>query len=216
MADNVAVTPGSGVDIRTDEISSKHYQVVKLALGADGSDDGWVSSTAPMPAKIRGTLVTVSTNVTRPSANGTQYAVGDALSDSTTAPTSGGFTITGAARASGGAGIITDIVATTSGDEATPPQLEVWIFDSAVTNINDNSAFAISDAEAQTLVGRVALEFEDIGNNGYAEARNLGLGFTAVGTANLRFLVRMLNTYTPVNATPGETFTFRFKILQVD
>lgn len=216
MADNVAITAGTGTDIATDDISSAHYQLVKLTLGELNSNDGPVSTTNPIPAKIRGTMVTVAATVTRPSANGTQYNIGDALSDSATVPTAGGGTITGAARASGGSGVITDIVATTTAAEATPPEIELWIFDTAPTAINDNAAFTVSDSEAQTLVARVPFTFETIGANGHASANNLGIGFTTVGSANLRFLVRVTNTYTPLNATPGETFTFRLKILQVD
>lgn len=39
MADNILVTPGSGdtaVSVKTDEVSSKHYQVIKLDAGGDG------------------------------------------------------------------------------------------------------------------------------------------------------------------------------------
>lgn len=37
MADNVAITAGSGTNIAADDISSVFYQRVKLSLGADGS-----------------------------------------------------------------------------------------------------------------------------------------------------------------------------------
>jgi hypothetical protein len=37
MADDIAVTAGSGTTIATDEISGRHFQRVKLALGADGT-----------------------------------------------------------------------------------------------------------------------------------------------------------------------------------
>lgn len=36
MADNVPVTPGSGALFRTDDVGGVHYQVIKIALGADG------------------------------------------------------------------------------------------------------------------------------------------------------------------------------------
>lgn len=34
MADNVAITAGSGTSIATDDVSSVHYQIVKQAIGA--------------------------------------------------------------------------------------------------------------------------------------------------------------------------------------
>ncbi len=37
MADNIAVSAGSGTTVATDDIGGVHYQRVKLALGADGT-----------------------------------------------------------------------------------------------------------------------------------------------------------------------------------
>lgn len=37
MADNVAITAGSGTTVAADDISSVYYQRVKMSLGADGS-----------------------------------------------------------------------------------------------------------------------------------------------------------------------------------
>lgn len=44
MADNVAVTAGSGTNIATDDVSSVHYPKMKIALGADGAIDTLVDS----------------------------------------------------------------------------------------------------------------------------------------------------------------------------
>jgi hypothetical protein len=50
MADNVTLDAGSGGDsIAADEISSVKYQRVKITLGADGTNDGDVSSANPIP-----------------------------------------------------------------------------------------------------------------------------------------------------------------------
>jgi hypothetical protein len=49
MADNVAITQGSGTNIGADEISSVKYQRVKIIVGADGVNDGDVASGNPMP-----------------------------------------------------------------------------------------------------------------------------------------------------------------------
>lgn len=48
MADNVAVTPGSGATVAFDDISGIMYQRVKIGVGADGSATD-VSSAAPLP-----------------------------------------------------------------------------------------------------------------------------------------------------------------------
>jgi hypothetical protein len=189
---------------------------LRVTLASDSTgvlsvDDNGSSLTVDGTVTSLGNFTTVSTDVTRP-ADTTAYAINDALSDSTATPTTGGFTFTSAARASGGSGIITDAIITSSNDPATQLQGELFVFNQAVTAINDNAAFAVSDAEIKTCVARIPFTLEDVGNNGFFHATNLNMGFTAVGTANLRFLVRVKNAYTPASS---EVITFVLKILQV-
>lgn len=54
MADNVAITPGSGATAAADDIGGVLYQRVKITTGTDGVADGDVSSANPMPVKIPG------------------------------------------------------------------------------------------------------------------------------------------------------------------
>lgn len=51
MADNIAVTAGSGTTIATDDVGGAHYQYVKPAFGADGTAT-IVSSSNPLPAAL--------------------------------------------------------------------------------------------------------------------------------------------------------------------
>jgi len=170
-----------------------------------------VSATAPFPVMDVSPFATVSVDITRP-ANTTAYAAEDALSDSTTSPASGGFTITGAARVSGGSGVIRDAVFVMSTNASASLSGEIWVFDSAVTNINDNAAFAISDAEAKTLVGIIPFSTGKSGsNNAAVYVSGIDMHFTTIGSANLRFLVKVTNAYTPASA---EVLTSRFKIQQ--
>lgn len=155
---------------------------------------------------------TISVDVTRP-ADTTAYAAGDAISNSTTAPTTGGFTFTGAARKSGGSGLITDLCVMTSNDPATRLSGEIYIFNQSVTNINDNVAFGVSDTEIKTCVAVIPFSFFDAGNNGFAQMSGLNILFTCSGSADLRFLIRARNAYTPASA---EVLTFLIKILQLD
>lgn len=67
MADNVAITAGTGTTIRTDETAGGHVQVNKLAISADGSDtlipataDGL--ATLPRPETSGGPSVFKSTD----------------------------------------------------------------------------------------------------------------------------------------------------------
>lgn len=49
MADNVAVTPGTGATIATDDIGGVQYPRHKIVIGADGVNDGDVSAANPLP-----------------------------------------------------------------------------------------------------------------------------------------------------------------------
>lgn len=180
--------------------------------GSDGDYEFLQMSAGLLWTHPIGDFVTVSTDVTR-AADTNIYAANDTWANSTSAPTAGGFTFTSAARISGGSGIITDAIVTTSNDPATLLQGEIWIFDSAVTAVNDNAALVVSDTEIKAYVGKIPFAMEDAGNNGSCHVTGLNIGFTAVGTANLRFLVKVKNAYTPANA---EVLTVRLKILQTN
>lgn len=270
MADNIAVTPGTGATIGADEVGGALIQRVKPTLGDDGTAVDWVggagtvgtntarvtvatddalhtilgaqadaaSVSTSVKAALRGiatalgitafdlgsgtggsrTLRTildttqvpstldVQTTVTRPS-NTTQYTANDAWANSTTVPTAGGFTFSNAAAASGGSGIITDAVIVSSA--ASTLQGEIWLFDQAVTAINDADPFLLSDADALFYLGKIAFTLAvEATNNSVAHVKNLDIGFHCVGTANLRYLIKVINAYTPASA---ETLTVRLK-----
>lgn len=180
--------------------------------GTDGDYEVLQMSAGKLWTAPLGFPVSVSTDITRP-ADTTAYAANDALSNSTSAPTSGGFTLSSICRKSGGSVLITDVIVTTSNDAATLLQGEVWIFNQSVTNINDNTAFAVSDSEIKTCVAKVPFALEDAGNNGFYHSQNLSILATASGSADLRFLVRVKNAYTPASA---EVITVIVKGIQVD
>lgn len=215
MSDTVTI-PASGTGtatpvIATDDIAGVHYQRVKPAWGVDGAAVD-TSLTNPLPVSPLGFPFTVQTDVTRP-ADTLAYAAADAISDSTTAPTAGGFTFTSIARKSGGSVLITDAWIASNNDPATRLSGELWLFNQAVTNINDNTAFAVSDAEIKTCRGVIPFALFDAGNNGFAHVGGLGIVVTCSGTANLRFLIRARNAYTPASA---EVLTFTLAGVQLD
>lgn len=213
MADNTVLNTGTGGDtIASDDIGGVKFQRVKLIHGADGTNDGDIASGNPLPVEALGFPKTISVDVTRP-ADVTAYASGDAIANSTSAPTAGGFTFTSVGRQSGGSAIITDLIVTSSNDPATRLAGELFLFDQAVTAINDNAAFAISDAEIKMSVGVIPFYLFDAGNNQLAHVTGLNILATCIGTANLRFLVRARNAYTPASA---EVLTFKLKLFQVD
>lgn len=178
-----------------------------LALNTSGEIEMTAEITASMQPGS-----TVTSTATRMTDTST-YAINDAWSNDTAAPTTGGYTLTGMARASGGSGLIDDITIISSNDPAAPLQGELWIFDSAVTAINDNAAFALSDADAIKLVTVVPFSLVTTvagsGTNSVAVLPLYGIGYTCVGSANLRYLVKVKNAYVPANA---EALTIRAKI----
>ena len=65
MADNTTLNTGTGGDVvATDDIAGVKYQRVKLILGADGVNDGDVSSTNRLPIANIGALTPASGQVT--------------------------------------------------------------------------------------------------------------------------------------------------------
>ena len=54
MADNVAITPGSGATAAADDIGGVLFQRVKVVHGADGVNDGDVSTANPLPTQESG------------------------------------------------------------------------------------------------------------------------------------------------------------------
>ncbi len=159
---------------------------------------------------VLGFQATLSTDITRPN-DTTTYTANDAWADSTSAPTTGGFTLTGAARASGGSGIITDIYICSSAVPALLLQAELHIFDQAVTAVNDNAAWNLSDSDAKLRLAVIPFTLLADANNSYVHLTGLNIGFTCVGTANLRYLVKVKNAYIPVAL---EVLTVRAKTIQ--
>ncbi|QIG49558.1 hypothetical protein G5V57_18680 [Nordella sp. HKS 07] len=211
MADDVTL-PGTGAVIVTDDVGGgRQIQLVKLDGGANGASAPVVSGAQASANSLpvvgpNDEFVTVTVDVTRP-ADTTAYAVDDCISNSTSAPTT--FTISNAAKASGGSGLITDMTVLSNNDPLAALQGEIFLFDSAVISPNDNAAFQVSDADARKCIGKIPFMLEDIGNNEFFHAQGINIGFTCVGSADLRFLLRAKNTYVPAS---GEVFTFRLKI----
>lgn len=73
MADNTTLNSGAGGDvIASDDISSVKYQRIKLIHGADGTNDGDVARTNPLPV---GTYFSTRSDTYTTTANGTQVDV---------------------------------------------------------------------------------------------------------------------------------------------
>lgn len=156
------------------------------------------------PAQVASATVKVQAAFSRPN-NVTPYAAGQALSDSTSAPTA--FQLAGCARANGGTGIVTDVEVIDEAVQATPAELELWLFNGPYTasgNTNDGGTFqpALADLRAN-LIGVVALPSSASYRSGNArvyQASNLGLAFKVLSpnATSLYFALVVRNAYTPV------------------
>lgn len=158
---------------------------------------------------------TIDVTVTRPN-DTTAYAANDELSDSTSAPAV--ITVTGAARASGGSVRLISARLIDSSNQATKPQLLIFLFDTTTTPGNDNSAFAPSDSVMNTCVGVLPFNIwypgdDTSGATGNAVSPYMGpvLNIKTSGSANLFARIKVLNAYTP---TAQEAFKLRLDFMQ--
>lgn len=173
--------------------------VKAASTAAAATDPALVVSISPNSV-MNPVIRIAGTTITRP-ADTTAYASGDAYANSTSAPTAGGYTFTGAAKRSDLGGVILGMTVVDSNAPGTPIQGEVWVFNSAATAINDNAAFALSDADALLLIAKIPfVTFVEAANNSIASVPNLQIPYQCSGSADLRFLVRVTNAYTPASA----------------
>jgi hypothetical protein len=228
-ADDYTVKDSTGatITIRAKEVASKKLTTHTLAdsagtlidpATATKQDTGNTSLSSIDAKLVAPYAATITASITRP-ADTTAYAVNDTWADSTASPTTGGFTLTGACRTSGADGLLQGLAIVSSNDPATTLQGELWLFDSAVTAVNDNAAYALSDTDAVKLVPAGVIPFTlatsqaGAGANSVYSAANLNVPYRCSGSANLRFLVKVKNAYTPAS---GEVLTVRAAVMGLD
>lgn len=209
MADDITLNTMTGGDVvGADEISSVKYQRVKMIIGANGTNDGDVSDTNRLPVRSA-SIIASETSFTRPS-DTTTYASGDAVNNSTSAPTV--LTFANIARASGLGGIIESATMILSTRATLAGVFELWLFDTTVTMTNDNTAWGISDANLNTSIGCIYFSLRndgDASSNCIYQATNIGIAYKCTTTSLFGALV-VRNAYVPGN---GEVFTIRLKCL---
>lgn len=152
MADTVQL-PGTGAIVSTDEVSIggtvQQVQRVKLVDGTDGGTEGLPGTAA------RGLSVDPRLSVVRrsqvPTVSLTAYSSKDAIG--------GLLTFTGAARSAGGS-IRVEAVQVVDRDQEMK-DLDLVLFDRAITAPTDNAIFAPSDAELDYCVGRIPIRSFD-------------------------------------------------------
>lgn len=157
----------------------------------------------------------ISASVTRP-ADTVVYAAGDAVTDSTTAPTA--LTFSSIAAQTGGTGLIVKALLVDSANQSTKGVFELWLFKDSPTPDNDNAPFTPTDTECEGLIGVIDFTTAKVGDatsgaggNCVYEVQGLNLEYITDGDANIYGLVVVRNGYTPVSA---EKLTFVLSVQQ--
>ena len=147
------------------------------------------------------------------------YAALDVMSNSATANAGLPIYVKELAREPGGVATIKSITARCS-IAAVLASLRLHFFRElplvAEVEMDDNAAFSLSDADAQKVVAVIPFTLADsgaaTGANSFAHVLGVNAGFTCVGSADLRMLIKVKNAYVPANA---EVLMPRFKIMQL-
>lgn len=166
MADNVTISEGSGKTIAADDVSNVFYQIIKIAVGADGSatfldgnsgnksagtlrvvlatDQPTMSNAQPVtPAateahlgEVGGKVVRVTGTFTRP-ADTTAYAANDVVSNNTSTTTL--ITLSNAARVNAGSGYIVGARVATDKKSITP-RIRVHLWNASTPTVSADNA----------------------------------------------------------------------------
>jgi hypothetical protein len=167
MADNVAITAGTGTSIAADDVSSVFYQKVKLDVGGDGATLPVSATANAIPVKALDDVITIDCTV-----DTNALAEGDVAFDTQeVANFSTGADITS---------ILQSIVVQDTSDQGIG--IDLIFFNAATSLGTENSAPDIDDTEVLTVIGRVQVgagSFYDLGANRVACVYGVGLPMKA-------------------------------------
>jgi hypothetical protein len=214
---------GAKPEVKRKTMKTRKYLLLLAALPAS-PDLLAQQQSDPNPGFIQyvqmaGGARVLTTSVTRP-ADTNAYAAGDVVSNSTSAAaviTFGSATF-GACRAVGWSTTLISASVIVESNQATKPALELYLFSSAPTAVNDNSALALSAADAEKLVAIVPLSTTYLTNAASgASGNHVQVSDTtpipincARSDTKLYGLLVVRNAYTPVSA---ERFVVSIKLL---
>ena len=222
MADNVAITAGSGTNVAADDIASVFYQRVKLSLGADGTAvdaiaGAGIAGTGVMRVTLatddaaiatlkRNLIAPANGTFTRP-ANTTAYSIGDLIANNVTAGSVTPFSFTGATKTgSGGSGRITQARLYKSGSVSCSIRAHFLKTSHAVTN-GDNGALVFTSLDIDNYIGMLDFDFfgsalTAIGSGGGELASSVGppLDYVLSSTDTIYVFLQAIDAFTPANA----------------
>lgn len=168
MADNVAITAGSGTSIAADDISSVMYQRIKVVAGADGTATGDVAGRTVDGGSGAALYVDTRAKVVRLSATPTvstspAYSLKDAIG--------GVMTFSNAVRASGGTARIETVQVADKGQQMAPLDLVLFDRNPGSGTFTDNAAADPTDTELGYVVAVIPVgSYADFNDNSVASA----------------------------------------------
>lgn len=229
MADNVAITAGSGTTIATDDVGGIQYQRVKVTWGVDGTGTD-TSASNPLPVvqtgalaagenhvgEVGGALSTPSSNFNRP-ADTAAYASGDLVANSTTAGSVTPLSWSTAARVSAGSFMVRRARLKKSATSTTNATFRLHLYSSSPTIANgDNGAYSTTHsgylgAFDLDITGSTGRTFSD--SSGVIGAPSVGseINVKLASGQTIYGLLEARAAYTPASA---ETFTVELELLQ--
>lgn len=158
----------------------------------------------------------ISASFTRPN-NTDAYTAGDVVCNSTSAPTVMHFEES--VRVVGGSGVITKASILDYANQGTKLECELWLFTDDPAAVNDNAAFAPSDAELANLIGVIPIVDDYVGLSGSGASGSVviqsaivDLPFqAATATSTIYGVLVARNAYTPIAQEP---ITVRIHVIQ--
>jgi hypothetical protein len=230
MADNVAITAGSGTTVAADDVGGVLHQRVKISIGADGTAADWPVGSGNQSAVPRVTLATDSPGVITTGTAGTPSSVVltvQGVTSMTPVSTVGTSALriitmstdTGAYasgdliadtqqydaffRVANGTGVINTITVTEK--DAQGAAIYIIIHRTSTSMGTENSAPNISDANLvagiQHIIAVATSDYVTVSGTKIATLRNLGLPVTAVSGTDDLYISILNSTGTPTYAS---------------
>jgi len=236
MANNVAVTAGSGTTMHTDDVAGVHYPVVKLADGTEDASTRVAAGNGVAAAALRVTIASDSTGVIAVTDNGGSLTadigagenhIGEVgghtlpLRPTVTVSTSpaytsgdtigGKITLTNAMRVSSGSGVLQSLLLFDAANQK--PVGNIFLFDADLTGtMTDNSAVTWNTADFAKCLGQFPVATADwvtVSSRGIGTVRGINLAVAANGSRNL-YAVFVTTSTRSSAATSHLTLAFGF------
>ena len=180
---------------------------LRVSLASDSTGQVTLAAGTATIGATYGFAGTATTTTTRP-ADTSAYTANDAFANATSSAAVP--TLSNMCRASGGSGIMTDFALIYSTTQVVVG--EIWFYDSAPAAANnDNAAWAMSDSDQLKLIGKYAFTTVADASNSVYQEKNMNMGYTCSGSANLSYQIKITTGYTPA---ASDTLTLRAKFIQ--